>query len=189
MEASRAAPARPKAPAEPFFLGEDEGVLAGVRLQPASDDHLAFLLRVYSSARAEEMATTGWSEADIAAFLAQQFQFQHQYYREHYADAQFSIITRHDEAIGRLYWWCEGDRASLMDISLLPEHRGAGIGNAILTRLLAQADAESVTTTLYVEPYNPALSLYERHGFEVIGANGVYLKMHRLPKPETRSRQ
>jgi ribosomal protein S18 acetylase RimI-like enzyme len=183
METPRAAAwplASPQAQALSALCGE--GLLADVRLLPAGDEHIPLLRRVYASARAEEMATTGWSEADIEAFLAQQFLFQHQYYHEHYADAQFLVITRKNEAIGRLYWWCEGDRASLMDICLLPEHRGAGIGNAILTQLLAGADANGVTTALHVEPYNPALRLYERHGFEVIGTNGVYLKMHRLPK-------
>ncbi len=165
-----------------FTIVGQDGVLAGVRVHAATYEHLPFLCRVYASARAEEMAGVDWSEAEKSAFIEQQFVFQHRYYREHHPDAQFLVITRDNQAIGRLYWRSEGDQAALMDISLLPEHRGAGIGSAILGLLMAQADTDGQTTTLYVEPNNPAHRLYRRFGFEVVGDNGVYLKMCRAPR-------
>jgi len=166
----------------PFTIAESGGVLAGVRLQTATDEHLPFLCRVYGSARADELAAIDWSDAEKNAFIEQQFAFQHRYYHEHHPDAQFLVITRDDQAIGRLYWRSEGDQAALMDISLLPEYRRAGIGTAILTLLMARADADGQTTTLYVEPNNPAHRLYRRFGFEVVADNGVYLKMCRAPR-------
>lgn len=134
------------------------------------------------AARADEMAASGWDEAEIEAFLIQQFQYQHQYYQAHYADGQFLVVCKQEQAIGRLYWWADGDQASLIDISLLPEYRGAGIGSALLARMLARADADGQAISLHVEPYNPAYRLYCRNGFDVIGQNGVYLKMRRPPQ-------
>jgi len=166
----------------PFTIAGQGGVLAGMQVHAATDEHLPFLCRVYASARAEEMAGVDWSDAEKNAFLEQQFSFQHRYYHEHHPDAQFLVITRDNQAIGRLYWRSEGDQAALMDISLLPEFRRAGIGSAILGLLMARADADGQTTTLYVEPNNPAHRLYRRFGFEVVGDNGVYLKMCRAPR-------
>lgn len=181
-EPVRARAQRASAPAGAAFTIEaEDGVLAGVRVRPAGEEHLPFLCHVYASARVDEMATTGWSEAEKNAFIEQQFAFQHRYYREHHPDAQFLLISRQAQAIGRLYWRSQGDQAALMDISLLPEHRGAGIGSAILGLLMTQADAAGQVTTLYVEHYNPAFRLYRRFGFEVVADSGVYLKMCRAP--------
>lgn len=156
-----------------------EDVLNGVCFRPSTPEDLSFLCTVYAEARAGELATTGWTDAEKDAFITQQFGFQHQYYREHHPNAQFLVITRYEEAIGRLYWRAAGDEANLMDISLLAPHRGTGIGTAIMRLLLARADADRQAITLYVEPNNPAHRLYCRCGFEVVGDNGVYLKMRR----------
>jgi ribosomal protein S18 acetylase RimI-like enzyme len=51
-------------------------------------------------------------------------------------------------------------------VAVRPEARGAGVGTALLTRLLAQVGAIS----LNVEPDNPAQRLYARLGFVVISA-------------------
>jgi len=178
-----------------FTISQTDGVagvdgadnpLADVRVEPATDAHLPFLCRVYAAARADEMATTGWSEAEKAGFIEQQFAFQHRYYRQQTPNAQFLVITRRDQPIGRLYWRSEGDQAGLMDISLLPEYRNVGIGSAILGLLVGCADAHQQSITLYVEPNNPAQRLYRRFGFEVVGDNAVYLKMCR---PSQRTRQ
>jgi ribosomal protein S18 acetylase RimI-like enzyme len=174
------APASASAPLR-FTISETEGVLADVRVQPATDAHLPFLCRVYAAARADEMATTDWSEVEKEAFIQQQFVFQHRYYHEQHPEAQFLVITRSGRPFGRLYWRSEGDQAGLMDISLLPEYRNAGIGSAILRLLIACADANRQSITLYVEPTNPARRLYRRFAFEVVGDNAAYLKMCRRP--------
>lgn len=70
-----------------------------------------------------------------------------------------------------------------MDIAILPEFRGAGVGTAILSDLFAEAAAAGKTVTIHVEMYNPALKLYERLGFRRIGEHGVYLLMEWTPTP------
>jgi ribosomal protein S18 acetylase RimI-like enzyme len=63
----------------------------------------------------------------------------------------------------------------IVDIALLPEYRGKGIGNGLLRDLLAEADADRESVTIHVERLNPALRLYERLGFAVAEDKGVYL--------------
>ena len=42
---------------------------------------------MYASTRQEELARTGWGEAQREAFLRQQFDAQSSYYRENYTEA------------------------------------------------------------------------------------------------------
>ena len=65
-----------------------------VSYRPATDDDLAFLARVYFSTRTEELAPTGWPDAVKTAFLTQQFEAQHSYYRSHYRDTEWLVIER-----------------------------------------------------------------------------------------------
>ena len=54
-------------------------------------------------------------------------------------------------------------------ISVEPDLTGTGVGSALLERVLADADAGGPRTiVLSARASNPAIALYERHGFEVI---------------------
>ncbi len=54
-------------------------------------------------------------------------------------------------------------------IAVVPSRRGRGIGELLLTSLLERARGEGVRQlSLSVERENPALRLYEKHGFRVV---------------------
>ena len=60
-----------------------------------------------------------------------------------------------------------------LTIAVVPSRRGRGYGAELLTSLLAQAAEDGFSAiSLSVEPDNPALALYERHGFEKVGERG-----------------
>jgi ribosomal protein S18 acetylase RimI-like enzyme len=82
---------------------------------------------------------------------------------------------------GRFYVHRREREIRLMDIALLPEHRGRGIGSALLHDLFAEAAAAGKRVTVHVEEYNPARRLYERLGFKKIGEHGVYHLMEWRP--------
>jgi ribosomal protein S18 acetylase RimI-like enzyme len=53
-------------------------------------------------------------------------------------------------------------------IGVDPAHQGAGIGSALMTEALKAVDRDGLIA--YLESSNPKnISLYQRHGFEVIG--------------------
>jgi ribosomal protein S18 acetylase RimI-like enzyme len=136
---------------------------------------------VYASTRAEELAVAPWDDAQKDAFLRSQFEAQDAWYREHYADASFDVIVVDGEPAGRLYVH-RGDREiRIVDIALLPEHRGIGIGTTLLRDLLAEADAAGKRVTIHVERFNPARRLYERLGFSIAEDRGIYLFLERPP--------
>jgi len=150
-------------------------------LRPIAPEDRDLLLRIYASTREEELAMTDWDEARKAEFLAGQFAAQDTWYRERYPGATLDVIEVGGERAGRLYVHRREREIRLMDIALLPEFRGAGLGTAIVEDLSAEAAAAGKTLTIHVEMYNPALRLYERLGFRRIGEHGVYLLMEWTP--------
>ena len=68
----------------------------------------------------------------------------------------------------------------VLDVALLPEWCGRGIGTSLLDDVITEADAEGFSVTLHVEVWNPAVRLYARLGFHEAGRNDVHILMERL---------
>jgi GNAT superfamily N-acetyltransferase len=154
---------------------------SGILLRPITPEDKPFLFQVYANTRTEELAMTNWSAAQKEAFLIMQFEAQHRYYQEHYASAAFQIILLDNQAIGRLYLDYAADELLVIDIALLPKHRGHGRGSAILTAILDEGQRQGRPVRIHVERFNPALRLYTRLGFRQIADQGVYYLMERAP--------
>jgi ribosomal protein S18 acetylase RimI-like enzyme len=141
---------------------------------PADD---AFLARVYASSRAEELAVTGWSDQLKEEFCRRQFDAQSAYYASNYPAASFQIIEREGWPVGRLYVDRWEKEIRIVDITLLPEFRGSGMGTKLLRDLQDEARSAGKSLTIHVERFNRALGLYQRLGFEQVEDKGVYLLM------------
>lgn len=148
-----------------------------LRLRPITPADDAFLARVYASSRAEELAITGWPEELKADFCRRQFDAQSAYYAQNYPGASFQIIERDGWPVGRLYVDRLEKEIRIVDITLLPEFRGSGIGTKLLRELQAEARRAGKSLTIHVERFNRALSLYQRLGFQEVEDKGVYLLM------------
>lgn len=147
---------------------------AGLTFRRFIDADLPFMARVYASTRAEELAATPWNDAQKAAFLDMQFRAQHADYQTNYPDADWLVIMRGGEGIGRLYLARWPSQHCIIDIALLSEHRGNGLGEALLRDLMDEAAAVNKTVMIYVEKFNPAMRLYRRLGFKTEEDKGVY---------------
>lgn len=152
------------------------------RLRPVTSEDREFLLRLYASTREEELSQVEWPPGQKAAFLEQQFTAQDIHYRENYPGATLDIVEVGGVSAGRLYVARWPREIRIMDIALLPEFRGRGIGGALLRELCAEADRGECTLSIHVERMNPAQRLYRRSGFEVREDKGVYLLLER-PRP------
>jgi ribosomal protein S18 acetylase RimI-like enzyme len=148
------------------------------RLRPITPEDDSFLAGLYASTRAEELAVTGWSDEDKAVFCRRQFDAQTAHYTANYPGALLQIIEKDGVALGRLYVAHWEREIRIMDIALLPEHRGAGIGTRFLRDLQEEAGAAEKSLTIHVERFNRALELYERLGFKTVEEQEVYLLMH-----------
>jgi ribosomal protein S18 acetylase RimI-like enzyme len=146
-----------------------------------TEDNLIFLKKVYRSTREEELRLTSWDEKQKSDFIDQQFNAQHVYYHQVYEGASFSIIQTNNQPAGRLYIWETESQIRIIDIALLPEFRGQGIGSFILQDLIKQSELKNKIISIHVENFNPAMSWYERLGFKPKDETGVYLYLEREP--------
>jgi ribosomal protein S18 acetylase RimI-like enzyme len=160
--------------AETAAFGWARAAQAGCRFRRLLDIDLPFVAQVYASTRAEELAVTDWSCDHKAAFLEAQFQAQHAHYQRYYPNADWLVTMRGGADIGRLYLERWPTQHRIIDITLLPEHRGKGLGEALLRDLMDEAAAASKAVTIHVEKFNPAMRLYRRLGFETAEDKGVY---------------
>ena len=153
----------------------------GPRLRPAGAADREFLARTYASARAEELAPVPWTDAEKDAFLRQQFEAQDLHYRTYYPTSESLVIRTRGQPVGRLYVDRTTEEIRVMDIALLPQHRGRGIGRELIGALQAEAEAAGIPVTLHVEAHNPAQRLYARLGFTFVEDRGVYQFLQRRP--------
>lgn len=152
-----------------------------VTLRPAADADYDFLRRLYHSTRAEEMKQFPFTDEQKAAFLDQQFAAQHQYYTQHYPTCERNLIVVRDEPVGRLWTDEWGDQIRIVDIALMPEWRGRGLGESLVRDVLTRGERVGKPVTIHVEGFNPALRMYERLGFQNVHTNGVYYLMKWTP--------
>jgi GNAT superfamily N-acetyltransferase len=150
---------------------------SSLSLRPITPEDESFLASLYASTRTEELAQTNWSDEQKAMFCRMQFNAQTADYQRNYPDASFQIIERDGVAAGRLLVLRTDEKIHVIDISLMPEHRGAGVGSRFLRELQTEAKAAGKPLSIHVEQFNPARRLYDRLGFQQVEEKGVYLLM------------
>ena len=160
------------------MTGEDNITL---RLVGNEDD--AFLLSLYASTRAQEMAMVPWTAEQKEVFVRTQFEAQMRHYAAEHPRADHEIICREKIAVGRLYAARNAGALHILDITILPEYRSQGIGSAVLRRLFAEAVAgqPAKPVTIYVESFNPSLALFRKLGFEAVSESGFHQLLRWTP--------
>jgi ribosomal protein S18 acetylase RimI-like enzyme len=155
---------------------------APIALRPICPEDEEFLFAVYSGTRGAELDATGWAPAQRAAFLRGQFDLQHRHYMTHFADAQFSVVERAGVSAGRIYVHRGPVEISIVEIALLPEHCGAGIGTRLVKEVIAESARTGLPVTAYVEWGNErSLRFFSRLGFAVVAQEGAHFKIEWKP--------
>lgn len=151
----------------------------GFGLRPETEADVPFLRQLYISTRWEEVsAAADWSDAQKIAFLESQFALQRHHYLNHYANSSFDVIEQHRLPAGRLYLDRQERTLLIVDIALLPQWRGRGIGTALIEAVFAEARQAGKEVSISVEKFNPALRLYQRLGFRPYAEDDVYWFMY-----------
>lgn len=156
-----------------------------VRLRSVEEKDLSFLFQVYAGTRKEEMARTNWPADMIEKFLWNQFITQHNYYKDYYHNTSYQIIIADGKPAGRLYVSRWEKEMRVVDLALLEQFRGKGIGSFLLQELIDEAIQANLPLTIHVEKNNPALKLYLRLGFYVAEDRGVYHFLQRDSKSKS----
>jgi len=156
-----------------------------ITLRAATDADYDFMRLLYHSTREEEMKHFPFDDERKVTFLDQQFAAQTEHYGIHYPTARKQIIEFRGAPVGRLYVDEWPQQIRIVDIALMPEMRGAGVGSFLLRDVLDEGAAKGKRVTIHVEAFNPALRLYDRLGFRQVDTNGIYYLMEwKVPEPE-----
>ena len=153
-------------------------------LRPEVEADATFRLALFQTSRGP-----GWDQlplpADmLARVMEQQFHAQTQGYRAAYPRARLEIVTVGAEPVGRLATDRSADALHLIDIAMVPERRGQGIGGAVLRALMDEAATTGTPVTLQVARDNlDAQRLYHRLGFALAGVDETHLSLRWGPTP------
>lgn len=152
---------------------------SNIIIRDAADEDAPFLENLYFQTRRDEFAALGWDENQLRMFLQMQYDLQTHGYRMQFPNARISVIESGDAAVGRfLTDDFDVKEIRLIDIAVLPGSRNHGIGSFVLSALENEAQQAKKSIGLQVLKTNfPAIRLYERFGFKMVGENDLYLEM------------
>jgi len=145
-------------------------------LRPALPADVDFEHLLYASTR-DDLRPLGPEVFD--GLVGMQFRAQTMSIRLDHPQADHKIVVVEDASAGRLIVDESGEQIKLVDVALLPEFRGQGIGTSLLRGVVAQADRVGRAIGLHVEKQSRAVRLYERLGFLISGESGLYFEMLR----------
>ena len=154
---------------------------SNITLRPVGPEDQDFIVDVYGSTRAEELALTPWTSEQQQAFIRSQLALQQQHYAQKYPTANHDVIVANGRAVGRLYVARLDEEIRIADITVLPAERNLGIGSYVIKQLLDEAKRGGKVTRFYVEEFNPSLRLFERLGFAVTEQQGMHLLLQWTP--------
>jgi GNAT superfamily N-acetyltransferase len=136
-----------------------------------------FLARLYASTRMDLHSVTA-DPAFVASLVAMQQRLQGAGYRQQFPAARYLLLERDGVPCGRIVVDAGADALRLVDIALLPERRGQGLGSHILRALQGCATRHGVPLTLAVHASNPqARRLYAALGFVSLSSTALSEEM------------
>jgi GNAT superfamily N-acetyltransferase len=149
-----------------------------VSLRPVSDADQEFLIGVYASTRAAELAQVDWDDSQKDAFIRWQFAMQKQEYDARYPNARYEVILVDDQPAGRIWIGMDDTQIRLLEIGLLTEFQNRGVGAYLLRQLIDEAKRAQKPLRHMVFMLNDnAHRFYERLGFVTIEDVGGYKHM------------
>jgi GNAT superfamily N-acetyltransferase len=152
-------------------------LLLPVEARAPGDGDAAFLARLYASTRTDLHSLTA-DPALVDSIIGMQQRFQAVGYRHDFPDAHYLVLEHAGAPCGRIVVDAGPAALRLVDIALLPEARGQGLGRHILRALQGCARAAGVPLTLSVHHANPrARRLYLALGFQSSARNEVSEQM------------
>jgi ribosomal protein S18 acetylase RimI-like enzyme len=151
-------------------------------LRPALPQDDQFLYQLAWQVIYDQLYAGLWDPAIRNALLDLQVRAKRGAYAVSHPHADSAIVMWDDLPVGAMIIDRSGEFYDLVDISILPKHRGAGIGTRLILGVCMEAEMMRKSVRLYVSVSNPrAAELYKRLGFRVIEDLQSDLLMERAP--------
>ena len=109
-------------------------------------------------------------------------QHQRETHSERWAARRFFQIVLDGDSIGTVSLDESPSHVTLSDFYILSPFHRRGIGTEVLAKILSEASARGLPVRLQRLKWNPAFSLYKRHGFVVTGETDTHFQMERASR-------
>ena len=137
--------------------------------RPATPTDYAFLRDLHHRAY-REVVTRQFGVWDERA--------QDEWFEKGLSEAEFFVVEVGATPVGAIALKRDMDGLHLVELQILPEHQGRGLGSALLGATLERARSDGLPVQLRVLHENHrARQLYERHGFVVTGTIATHYLM------------
>lgn len=124
----------------------------------------------------------GLDPALVEMLLSQQMAGRAMTYATLYPGARHEIVECDGLSIGRMVTDRGATAITLVDIALLADRRGRGIGTRLLRTLIDEAEGVGLPMRLSIDPLNSgAFRLYSRLGFTIVAQDTMTSTMERAP--------
>ena len=140
-------------------------------LRPATDADFDFAYEVKQLALGPHVSHRwGWND-----------DLQRRFHTQRWGDRPWFVIEVDGVAAGTVSVEEASSHIQFGELYLKPQYQRQGIGSAVLAQVLARADAAGKPVRLEHLKWNPAASLYRRHGFSQMNENDSHCFLVRLP--------
>ena len=135
-------------------------------------------MALFRSTKGLELAPLGLGAEQLEPLLQIQFHARRVSYASSYPGARDWIVCLEDgRAVGRHLVERQPDCYRSIDLAVLPEYRGRGIGAWAVRQVQAMAEREHVAMRLRVVQGDRPAQLYRRLGFREIASDAISCEM------------
>ncbi|MFX3634805.1 MAG: GNAT family N-acetyltransferase [Candidatus Pristimantibacillus sp.] len=153
-----------------------------MHMRPAGPEDELFRYETFAASKHKEIAAWGFGENEAKQFIRMQFYARESSYSATYPNASNMILCSGEERTGVLRIHYGEEATTIVDIAMLPDVQGKGIGTQVMLYLQGEADTTGQPLRLHVDNNNTgALRLYERLGFKADQVGDIYTAMTWMP--------
>jgi ribosomal protein S18 acetylase RimI-like enzyme len=145
-----------------------------IRTRTEAPEDESFVRRLIEDTVAGQLGAEAWPAELRSRILGMQYAARRQAMRSGYPEGESRILLVDGQPAGWLYAAALPGEIRLVEIMVAAQHRGRGIGTAVLGKLIRTARQAGKPLRLSVDVRNAgAIRLYERAGFHRTGGDAV----------------
>jgi GNAT superfamily N-acetyltransferase len=152
--------------------------MLSVRPETGGPSEEAFLYLLFASIKAPEMSLMPVDAQQKEFLLQMQYKSMNYTYRNRFPKARFEIVELDRWPIGRVVTDVQKTCVYYVDIALMPQAHGKGIGTALMSAMLAEPRRLGLPARAKVLSHNiPSLRMFERFGFTRVATKVPYVDL------------
>jgi ribosomal protein S18 acetylase RimI-like enzyme len=153
-----------------------------IKLIHATENDSEFFMELFSEIKGSELLLHSWPPTIREQLLSMQYRGFMKSIQEEYPNHEDFLILFQSKMAGRLQIEKNDSFFRIINISLMPDFRGKGIGSYILKNILKEANLRQIPVELDVDVSNPAFFVYQNLGFNIIYCDEVKILMKYFPE-------